>query len=95
MGAPKVIPLLVGILILYVSIGWYGKFNCVLEEITLDKYEYNISYETAKKILVHPIYSHKTYYYRNTYVTSYKRTLIPFKYKKIGTTTEKQYYNKN
>ena len=95
MGSSKVISILVGILILYISIGWYGNFDYILVEKGFDTYEYPVSYETAKEILVHPIFKDRRYYYKNINMTTYKRTLIPFKYKKIGTTTEKQYYNKN
>jgi len=95
MGASKVIAILVGILILYVSIGWYSNLDYVRVDKELSGVEYPISYDTAKKILVHPVHSYKKYYYQNTYITTYRRTLIPFKYEKVGTDTEKQYYNRS
>lgn len=93
MSRGNIITILVGILVLYVAIGWYGNLNDNYEEKVSDNTEHRITYDEAKRILVAPVTSSRKYYYQNTYITSYSRTLIPFKYKKIGTTTKKQYYN--
>lgn len=82
------------ILIVFISISWYGKLDHILEKTEEQQFEHNISYNEANSILVKPVYRTKQYFYKYVVVRTYSRTLIPFKYEKGETITKKQYYHK-
>lgn len=95
MGRGSKIGILIGILVLYIGISWYGNldYNRVLR---IRGYGKNyISTQQAEKLLKPPIHKSFNYYYESVEVTTYKRTLIPFNYEKVGTTEEREYYHSN
>lgn len=88
--------LIVGLFIilpLFISISWYGKLDYTHTHECMDMEEFNISYDEATKILVHPIYRKNRYYYRNVTKIFCGRTNIPFVYDRDEPYVEKQYYS--
>lgn len=83
-----------GILAIFITIAWYGDLDHIRKDKTTHDNEYDISYQTARNTLEHPIYSTNTYHYQNVTVVTYTRTLIPFKYTKGTTTNTRQYYSR-
>ena len=84
---------ILAILTLFITIGWYGNLSHIRKDKNMLSREYKMTYDEAHAKLVHPVYRGNKYFYKHVVITTYSRTLIPFKYKKGTTRTENQYYS--
>ena len=94
MGGSKVIIRILGILILFISIGWYGNINEIYQYKEEGTVEYKLSFDEARRLLVSPIIRTQNYYYTESKITTYSRTLIPFKYKKGNVESKRDYFHR-
>ena len=85
---------LIGLMLLFIVVMWYGNINHTTEKHYTSNMEYNLSYDKAKKILKGPIHRGTKYYYTITKIKTYKRTMIPFKYTEGPYREEKSYYSR-
>lgn len=93
MGKYSAISRIMGILVVFISIGWYGNLNHIRENKTTYEKKHHMSYSEAKAKLSPPVYRQNSYYYQNVLIETYSRTFIPFKYKNVSTKTKKLYYS--
>jgi hypothetical protein len=94
MNPKRAVLRILGIMVLFISIGWYGRMGKIYEHVVVDTEEHSLSYDEAKVQLAPPIYYGKKYFYQNVTTVTYSQTLIPFKYLKGEIIKSKNYYNR-